>query len=515
MKSRLLLFFFLSIGLLGLGHGFPLLNIFTDEYFFAVDPLVSMQKGTLLPTQVLHGTVTFYLCFVVQLLVLPILFIYSGFSLPELEALLMAYPYLAYIAPRILNLLLFMSMLLVSIRILGIGSKHETNYAPWMVIILHSNLVLLTFMHSGKQWITCIFFLFLAAVSISTSQLRSVVFGSLSFANLPIMGVFWLQSLLFSIYLNLKTKQRLYPLFLAAALIPLLFTFLNFDGTRELIRQVLEVYLQPRIAEESSSTFVASATLKLYGRTMASYIYKLALTSLPILVLGALALWSGVRVRNRMQLIYGCIGIAVYLLGISTMFYSTGQHSFFRYLLPFHVLFIVVFLSLEFPRTKLNSLVIGGLGVLSVYWAVVSTINIVMPTTYNVAHAQIAADYSNRDTLVISSVSEITFPYNEFSATLTKRYTPRFCAYQCINAIENHIETEVSYMLVKDRDITDRIEKEQTQVKIVSVVYDESQRGSVHVEAGMGSYFVKQAWVLSTLGQRITIMEEPSARGPR
>ena len=93
------------------------------------------------------------------------------------------------------------------------------------------------------------------------------------------MGVFWLQSLVFSTYLNLKKKQKLYPLFLAAALIPVGVTALNFNGTREMVRQVLEAYVGPQIDAESSSASVLPATLKLYGRTMVSFIYKLVLTS--------------------------------------------------------------------------------------------------------------------------------------------------------------------------------------------------------------------------------------------
>jgi hypothetical protein len=501
-----ILLYFLAIGIVGIRHGFPLVNLFTDESFFAYGPLVSIASGTLLPQDVLYGTVTFYLSMVTQGIVLGVLFIYTGCDRAALEAMVMRAPHLAYLAPRLLNLFLFLAMVFLAIRTLGVGKSRQRAYAPWLILVLMSNLVILTFLHSGKQWFTSIFLVYLSALSLSSSPRTAVFSASLAFANFPLMGVFWLLILVQSCHAERRRQNSVGQLLLIGFAVPVMVTLLNPGGTYELWRQLIQGYIFPRIADDVRTVEPSLSKFGvLYWRTLLSYLHRILLTSLPTVGLLSLLCLGYGRVRNTQLLRFASIGLPLYLLAISLMVYSEGAHSFYRYLLPFHVLFLLTGLAVELRASRVASVVVGACVVAAIYTAGINTWNLARPTTYNAAYEEIQSRYSSSGFLVLSKVSALTTPINFASARLIKEYTPDFCAYRCRYALEHDFETgfEGRLLFIHD-DLIETIRRREVDSRIVEVDYDWKVRG-VSAEEGLGNYFIKAAWVPTTLGQSVLI----------
>lgn len=503
MTRHILLIFFIAIGIAGLWHGFPLIDIYADEMYFVYGPLASFHARSFLPIGVPYGTVTFYADMLLQGMFLTGLFAYSSFDLTAMTTLVMTHPFLVYIPPRVLNLVFFLAIVWLTMRRLRIGQKNAAPYAIPLTLILCGNLVLLTFMHSGKMWITCILLLFLAGHFLSSKRYRSMFAAALAFANLPLMGIFWLITMTFHVLSGPGRRMRW--LLLIACGVPLLLFSLN---TKEIFAQVQSVlfgYIAP-------STTSIGETAFLYGKTLGAYVMKILLTSPFVVILGLLALRTRARVTDPLLFRFSMLSIGAYLAVISVMFWSADLPSFFRYLLPFQILFLLLFTALEFPVTKLNTIGIRTMGILSAHLAIISTITLMLPTTEVQAYRTILRDWNTPNTIILSNVRGLSFPTSSRAAELIEQEVPGRCGYRCKYALTHSIETAflgVEIPVKTDaeelKEIATRMAQEQPSARLVLVIQREEDFRSV--ERGIGNYFIPEAWWPMTLGPGI-VMEE-------
>lgn len=507
VKQSLLFSFFLAIGIIGLGHGFPLIDLFADEMYFVHGPLAAIQQRSILPIGVPYGTITYYADLVLQGIFLFGLWIFSGFDVSAAIAQIMAHPFLVYIPPRVLNLILFLTMLRMTMQWMRMGTTEEAPYAVPLILILFGNLTLLTFSHSGKMWITCIFLLFLTGYFLARhAPKRSMFAASLAFANLPLMGIFWVITFVVHVISSQKTWRQRGWLAAIGISVPVAIFLLNAREISAQIHSIIFSYLAP------GATGIGAVSI-LYGKTFLAYLIKLLITAPLTIVLGVLAFGTRATVVKKPLRIFGILCFVAYLLTISIMSWSGETLSYLRYLLPFHVIFILFFLSVRFPQRPLNTLFLQTMGMLSVYLMIVSTITLILPTTYRQTQKKILTEYNTTNIIVLSNVPDIAFPISSATALLMEKYTPGRCGGRCRYALKHPITTSFAgtYLLTKTdhaglQELGERLLQERPDARIILVSADPSKK-YLSVENGIGSYFLETTWFPDTLGKEITLEE--------
>ncbi len=497
---------FAVLGVTGLWHGFPLMDVFADEMYYAYGPLYALQSLWPLPHNVPYGTVTFYFTLPLQMAMLGLAWLYGLQSGEQLIDVIMRYPFLAYVAPRVLSLTLFLLMVAAALRY-----ARSAAYGTELVLIGFSNLVLITFMHSGKMWMTCAFFLLLAVTHLERRPVRAVAYAGIAFANFPVMGIFWLQALITGLYRQRHDRWTIRALLAVGLLFPAGIMLLNAESIAGQVREIFTVYVYSQVEKAAPKSGGAGTVAWLYATTLWAYLQKILLTSAPTLGVGVLAMLARARVRDRAAFWFSITGCGLYVLAVSGMFYSADILGYLRYLIPVHILAAALFLSLEFPGTAWLTAGLRAIAAVSVYAALVASVSLALPTTYNRALTELRERYSHPQFIVLSRVSQISLPFSTYSARLTQALSPDSCSHRCQYALRRNVQTDFqgTYFFL----MSEEAEKRVTEVAvasgltIVDVRPDPADAKAVQAEYGMGSYIQREAWIPSRLGQRVLLEE--------
>lgn len=505
----MLLAFFLSVAIIGIWHGFPLTDIFADETYFAYAPLLALKTGNLLPEHLPYGTFTYLLLLPLQAIAMGITWVIAWSRGMSLEQLLFAWPFLAYLAPRLLNAALYVCIAVITMRAFGIEKKEEKPYARPLLLIMLLNTTLLLVAHSGKMWMTSIVLVFLAGMALPASPLLSVLLSSLAFGNFPIMGVFWMASIATAIGIRRKKKQSVAPVLAIAVAVPLLIMAINVDGVLFQIDDILTNFTgihSDAVAVEGVSAAVLSF-LSLHTLTLWTFLLKLAVVA-PFCVLALLILLRRKRTNNA-RFRYACIGATLYLLGLAFLFNpAPDDGGSVRYLSPFIIALLLIATSVELKKSRVHTIILSTLAILSLYTGIVFLINMALPTTYNRAQATIR-QMATTDTVVLSTVREISFPYTRRATRLTQQWLPGSCSKRCQFALEGGKNSARSptYLLVHDPVIHSKIIENVGAKNVIEVSEDPIDRLHVTVENGAGEYLRPAAWWPFGFGTRVHITE--------
>jgi hypothetical protein len=499
-----------ALGLIGIWHAFPLIDVFDDEMYFAYGPLRAFQSLWPFPQNVPYGTVTFYLVLPLQAAMLALTLAYALVTRQSLEVLVMQNPHLAYIAPRALSVMLFVAFAWCTFDYLR--RHHASAATRWIVFFLFGNLVLLTFVHSGKQWIASIVLLGFAGLTLTRSPRWSMAFAGLAFANFPMMGLFWLQTLVFQAVRLRKTHRQLWPLLAIALLVPAVVMALNYQSIVEQVVSIARDFVGGEIAKADAGTGGVATAVRLYLSTFGAYLVKLLYTMPITIAFAAVAFLERAHIRDRALFLFACIGAALYLLAVSAMFHSAFLPFFLRYLLPFPILAILAFSSLDVPWTRLTRGSVWVLGTVASYLAVVLCITLALPTTYNTAVREIGSRYNDDRFLILSKVSQISLPYNFASAEFTLRHTPDVCSNRCRHALDSPSVTAFrgiyAFVPSLQKELEMRRAATASGLTIVTVERTGDMLKYVSAESALGFHVIPRAWIPGPLGHEIVIREE-------
>lgn len=496
-------FFFASLA--SIFHGFPLVDIYADESYYVSGPLYALSNTILLPQSVPYGTITYFLVLPLQAFFLAILWIFSGLQYTVAMTWLFDKPYLAYIVPRALHFAFYCFMLVFTLRNWGPRSAFPRPYALFLSLIAFSNLTFFIFSHSGKMWITSVTFLFFSIAYIQRHPLFSMILASLAFANFHMMGVFWLLTMLWTVAHARHRRPRIL-LLLVALCIPAIFIALNANNFFDQIRVIVVGYILPIASSPLSGAHGFSKIFILYISTLWSYILKILTTSTPFVCVIIFAFFTA-KIRDHSLFRFSLLSYFSYIFAISTIFYSARMDEFLRYLLPLHVIEILVIFSLEFRRSRYIRAALAFITFFSVSSIVMITFSSALPTTYAITQNQILQNYSGVPTVIISQVSQLSFPLSATAAKIIRDVAPDLCAHRCQNAITHQIDLpfDIAYF---SRALTAEEEKRLSKIfsgKRIEVFPDSDDTTFDSVEHGLGSYFRSSAWMPRTLGQRVLL----------
>lgn len=507
-KVWIVIFFFV-IGVGAVGHGFPLINHFADEIYFSYGPLWALSQKSLLPHFAPYGTLTYYACLLLQIPVALGLLIHSGFNRDLMMMTLFENNFLMYIAPRVLHLGVFMAMVWLGMKVFKLGQKDQPPYAPWLILICFSNLVLLTFMHSGKMWIDSLLFMMAALLTFGKKPGLAMAGAAAALANFPLMAFIWLQTLLGSFLLRKKQKINFTKILLIAALIPASAFLLNYKNILVQLNLAVNSYLFSD--GQSSAGFSLLNYIFLYLSTIGAYLFKIILTQPLALIIFVLAVFNRAEITDKTRFWFVIIATAFYLLLIGTMFYSRPWWDHLRYMLPFPIFFVALLSSIRLKKTALNSVIIKSCAVIACYTAIISTVTLALPTTYQQAYFEITRKYSDPEVVIASTVTSIAFPYTGYSASLLKKYLPRRCYFRCEHALKNDPRFDFKgHFIDTENNRIPELEKEilNSGKRLILVNYDAGDNNYTEAERGLGSYFISSAWWPRTLGRKVIIYEK-------
>jgi len=509
----LLVLWVLLVAFLGLWHAFPLRHIFYDEISFASGVLQAFETRSFLPRgAVPYGTLTFYLLMPVHAIQLAILWVLNGFSVDQVKELVMHNLWIAFIPPRVFNAVLYCCVCLIVWQFLKQIWFNQRSQAEKIALflLLTGNTTLVLYSHSGKMWITSIFFVLLAGIFIPKRPTLAVTMSALAFANFPIMGFFWVLTVAV-LFLGGQVCWRQVLQWGAITTLSLAVVFLiNYEGILFNFSDIFAGQI-PGALDKSSQNQSALFFdfLNKYGHTFVSTIIKVFKIYLPFLIVISVILLSKPKIHIPLRFWWSVFGIIGYILTISLMVFSAEPDRNFRYLLPLPLLFIPLITSLEWKQSShLKAVVLGG-GAVSAYTTIILLITLMRTTTYEQTIDHVRNIYNTKQTLIVSTVLEVNAELNRQSAEMLKKYYPVLCHPLC----ERFLSEEDTYpgafagaWITKPPHFADPL-TDWPPAGYHLVFISEASTPYIDVERGLGSYLHPSAWWPHQLGKQIIVKD--------
>lgn len=427
---------------IGIWHGLPFTNVVADEGFFSGAVLRSMQSHTILPLpfQVPYGTLTFYLSYFVIAIGLGIKFIFTGFSLTELQLSVIQNPFTVYFMARLVSFVLAIFCLFGSNYVL---KRYVSDYRTRLVIIttLFTNILVNIVFHTSKVWVLStvlmlLSFYFLVRVfetddSNSKKYIWfSIIFAFLSFANFPFMGMTLVCiPIIFYKYKNNRDFiNTIITASLLGLLVFLLFFISNFSGIRAQVFSIIFDYTLSPGAKIYNASLGLSAFLHL----------KKILVMFPLLVLLSVYVFFKGKIKNRPLFLISTLYLVIYVvLLIVVDRWSTVDKAALRYSFPIPFLLAFFLSSFDFPWRK----VLLVPAVLSVVYLVPTLYFLSVPTTSHETVSFVRTNFSTDSQVVFWNEvgADTPIPQNKSSYELFKAGD---CASKCQATIKHNLESD-------------------------------------------------------------------------
>lgn len=503
---NIILAFFVCIAIVGSWHGFPMIDSFSDESYFVKAPLLALQSGNFLPHGVPYGTLTYFLLLPIHTFVVTIVWLMTLMTGETLEHFLFMRPFVGYIAPRLLNIVLYIASAIIVLNTYKKTKTKRAEYGQFFALIFMLSTPLLLIFHSGKMWGTSNFLILASGLALPSYPLYSVLLASLSFGNFPIMGIMWLASIICACRICRSSKKDLAKIILVGVFVPTAIMALN---SRAIVLQCMDIaqnFIGANLNHDfdgKSATYI-SVILKTLTRGGISILHKTWITSaFAILALTALL---GARLKHRLRCFYAIMGIGIYTCAL-TLIITPGYNmgSGFRYISPIIILLVVCISSFEVPVSRTRTVILSGLTILSVISGIIFTINLALPTTYNRARHEMITLSASQHAIFLSTVVAMNFPYTVEAAQLTKKWMPQRCSTQCAYALKHPEQSPKfpTYILINDATIHDRMVATLTSRHIIDINEEASNSLYVGIESGAGNIFTQSAWNIVGFGRRI------------
>lgn len=442
--------------LLGIWHAFPLTSVVYDENYFAGGVLRSLQAHSIFPQgiDVPYGTLTFYLSYLTMLPVLLVTLFFTHFSITLLTQYLLFHPWIGYLPVRLISLLAFIALLIITERFWRKYLERESDRLA-LLILTFTALLPIALVHTGKVWIVSVFLLLTSFMTLIKSgenndvgkfAFISVFSAVLAFANFPIMGIA-LINMPILLWQNRSDKNNLKKLvkYICISLgVFILLILTNSSGIHSQVSSIINSYTLSPESRVLNLSFISSLLLNLYK----------TLRFFPIILLTLIsALFSKCKLRDKRLFTLSVIYLCAYIIAISIVArWSTGLHSFVRYLLPVPFLLAHIIASLNLSNFNLKpklDRIFKGLAFISFVGAIYLTSLAIKPTTYNQAFNYIKNNFSTERTLIINEASpELALPMNRYSYGLIKQ---EFCGSLCQATLDNKITNNFTPIVITEQ----------------------------------------------------------------
>ncbi|MBI3291177.1 glycosyltransferase [Candidatus Falkowbacteria bacterium] len=455
---------------IGIWHAFPLLKVIGDEMYFVGGVLRAMENLTIMPApdDVPYGTVTYYLNYFLIAVVLAIFLPFFGFSVSGLKEFLVQSPELLYFVPRLLSVSLSIGLLILFGKIF---KKEFGDYRVriFLMLLLFTNMITVLFLHTGKMWVSSVFFVLLSfyylyrsliykddftqKALVSRGIFLSVLFSFLALVNFP-MNAFSLVNIPVILWVFKGRRDILKKTFNYIAVSSAVFILIalsNFEGIKNQLISIFVDY-DPVVGNITDQV----PGLGLFGALLINI--KKLIVFFPLFLLTLLLV-----VRDKIKNIYlfwlGVLyffGYWLALVAVGT--WSNDIYEYIRRLLPigFLLTLIIAGFNIKFKKVFyifiLISLVYFGL---TLYY-------LALPTTYNLGSDWIIKNLNKEKITLINEVRDLDLPKNKESYLIVQPY---YCSSKCENVISGDLNQGFKPLIV------DKYTKEDYQISAEREIY--------------------------------------------
>jgi len=492
----------------GLWHAWPLTSVVFDENYFAGGVLRALQAHSIFPQgiDVPYGTLTFYGSYLLMLPMLILILPFTNFSILGLIQILNTHTWLAYLPVRLLSLVAFIVLLVITERFWRKLMNEESGRLA-LLILTFTTFLPLVMVHTGKVWTISTVLLLCSFMALSRSRgadwfaLVSIVTSFLAFSNFPIMGIALinLPILLWQNRASRASLKRLGMFVLVGATFFVVIVLTNSAGIRMQVLSIFQVYTFSPEAQAINLPFLSSLSLNIYK----------VLRFFPLLLV-AMLLAVRLKLHDKRLAYLSLVYTGVYILVISVVArWSTSLDSLVRYLLPVPFLLSHFISSFDWR----NSRALKVLAVISLVGGVYMAGIIARPTTYNQASVWVISNLAREDTFILNKASpELALPMNEKSYSFTR---PEFCASLCQAVRSAALTPDFKPVVITEQSVASSStlrpgyvimnEKEETLGQPYFVFTSGVPDGEELILDTVADYFSPAFWRIHRLGRNIYV----------
>ncbi len=496
---------------IGTWHAFPMLNVVNDEMYYVGGVLRAMENHTIIPApgDVPYGTLTYLASYAVTLVTLPIYLIIFKFKLQALKLYLIQSPYLVYFSLRLISACFSLGILYFVNKLLKEVVEKKTRL--FLLILLFSNIITLTILHTGKMWVLSEFLVIISFYYLykslnefeNKSIFLSILFSFLALANFP-LNLYSLICVPTLFYFFRNDRAKLKKIFLYAIcglLAYVLITLFNFQGIRAQIISIFTEYHPISSGLTQNLNFIDSLKV---------YVEKLFIL-FPISIL-VLLLSLKKNFNKKLLAISGLYFLSYFILITLVANWVTDLKTSLRYLFPLGFFVILLAASFE-PKFKKSFYLIGGV---SFFIGVTALYYLSIPTTYNLAYDWVNTNLKNQSIVIVNEIPQLELVKNKISSQEMLNVN---CATKCRNIIAYNLNSdfkpEVIDPLSKDWPptslnysflITDHLVNNSNLTLAASFIHG---NGDYHsMDYNFGNYFDPSFFTSSRLGKNIYIYKK-------
>ena len=508
---------------IGIWHALPLTNVINDEMYFVGGVLRAIQAKSVIPLlgDAPYGLLTFWLNYILFVVLLCILFVIFGFRGSVLTSFLVKQASWLYLVPRFLNALIAgVSLFIFKDIFQRVGIEKRTQIL--LVFALFTNLITTAVLHTGKMWvlsvtlvILSIRFLYLTvrekgdAEAQSRNIFFSILFAFLAFANFPLCGFALIAiPILFAFH---RSDTRLVWAIGKSTLIgAALFVALFLMNAGNIINQVTDIFTvyHPIGAAAAVRSGIGFGPSFVMHATQVLILFPL------LLCLIGIGVFRGVKDR---PLLYIASSYAtVYFIMICVLVtWSSDLSANLRYLFPLGSFFVLMAASLSLPVGRWMTALCGLFCIPYLFFLYLISV----PTTYNQAVSWAVSDPALHGAVIINQIGpRLDVPKDARSYRLTQE---KFCGSKCQEALRSPDASSVPFLVI-DAESTStlpvfggdlyRFTTSTVPLPGETLVRTFSDGGPDHtgfeIDYAVGNYFDPSFYLIKRFGEQVSVFRQ-------